>query len=77
MRPRAEPDISTELAGGATIRHVILYALVANDSDFAVDVFADYRLAAQALKDVLADEPDFAPLLAIEPVFDDHVPSPN
>jgi len=44
---------------------VYLYALVAADSDFAVDVFTSRALAEEALVDVLADEPAFAPLLDI------------
>ena len=48
---------------------MILYALVASDSSFAVDVFVSRELAEKALADVLCDEPAFAPLLAIEPIF--------
>jgi hypothetical protein len=44
---------------------VELYALVATDSDFAVDVFVTQANAQQALAEVLADEPAFAPLLEI------------
>jgi hypothetical protein len=47
---------------------VILYALVASDSSFAVDIFVTRELAEQALRDVLFDEPDFAPLLSIEQI---------
>jgi hypothetical protein len=36
---------------------VHLYALVASDSDFAVDVFVSVELARAALAEVLADEP--------------------
>lgn len=45
-----------------------LYALVASDSNFAVDVFVTRELAEQALRDVLFDEPGFASLLSIEPI---------
>jgi hypothetical protein len=45
-----------------------LYALVACDSPFAVDVFVSRELADQALRDVLFDEPGFASLLSIEPI---------
>jgi hypothetical protein len=44
---------------------VELYALVATDSDFAVDVFVTQAGAQRALAEVLADEPAFAPLLEI------------
>lgn len=44
---------------------VYLYALVAADSDFAVDVFTSRAAAEQALSEVLADEPAFEPLLEI------------
>jgi len=47
---------------------VTLYALVASDSSFAVDLFVTRELAEQALRDVLFDEPGFAPLLSIEPI---------
>ena len=42
-----------------------LYALVAADSDFAVDVFVIAADARQALAEVLSDEPAFEPLLSI------------
>ena len=42
-----------------------LGALVATDSDFAVDVFVTEASAQRALAEVLADEPAFAPLLEI------------
>lgn len=42
-----------------------LYALVAHDSDFAVDVFTSRQAAEDALREVLGDEPAFAPLLDI------------
>jgi hypothetical protein len=44
---------------------VYLYALVAADSNFAVDVFVTDSDAQQALADVLFDEPAFAPLLSV------------
>jgi hypothetical protein len=47
---------------------VTLYALVAADSPFAVDVFVNRELADQALRDVLFDEPAFSSLLSIEPI---------
>jgi hypothetical protein len=52
-----------------------LYALVASDSDYAIDVFPTLALAEQTLADVLFDEPGFASLLsiiAIPPRFDIH-----
>ncbi len=39
--------------------HGVLYALVASDCKFAVDVFTDRGGAKRALADVLADEPGF------------------
>lgn len=54
-----------------------LFALVASDCDFAVEVFPTSALAEQALADVLADEPAFIELLSIvkisEPAGDDRV----
>jgi hypothetical protein len=59
-------------------RGVRLYALVASDSAFAVDVFVSRASADEALADVLADEPAFADLLAIVVVGDeDDGPSPS
>lgn len=49
-------------------RRVFLYALVAADSDFAIDVFVSRESAADALREVLFDEPGFAPLLTIVPL---------
>jgi hypothetical protein len=46
-------------------RLVFLYALVAADSDFAVDVFISQESAEDALREVLFDEPGFATLLSI------------
>lgn len=42
-----------------------LYALVAADSNFAVDVFTSRVSAEEALRDVLHDEPAFESLLEI------------
>ncbi len=42
-----------------------LYALVAADSEFAVDVFVAEAEARQALAEVLFDEPAFEPLLSV------------
>lgn len=42
-----------------------LYALVATDSNFAVDVFTSSAAANQALSEVLADEPAFQSLLEV------------
>lgn len=46
-------------------RQVLLYALVAADCDFAVDLYPTLALAEQALAEVLADEPLFAELLSV------------
>jgi hypothetical protein len=46
----------------------VLYALVASDCSFAVDVFVTRALAERSLADVLRDEPTFAPLLSIEEI---------
>lgn len=43
----------------------MVYALVASDCDFAVDVFVELAAAERALADVLADEPRFAQLLSV------------
>jgi len=47
---------------------VHLYALVAADCSFAVDLFASRAAAEEALRDVLGDEPAFEPLLEIVPI---------
>jgi hypothetical protein len=44
---------------------VFLYALIAADSDFAIDVFVSQELANDSPREVLCDEPGFAPLLSI------------
>ena len=43
----------------------VLYALVASDCRFAVELFATRELADAALADVLKDEPGFESLLSI------------
>jgi hypothetical protein len=43
----------------------VLFALIAADCSFAVDLFPSLELAEAALADVLADEPDFETLLSI------------
>lgn len=43
----------------------MLYALVARDASFAVDVFVTRADAEQALRDALADEPQWWSLLAV------------
>lgn len=56
----------------------MLFALVAADSSFAVDVFTELAAAEQALAEVLADEPAFADLLAVvalPPAGDDVCPN--
>ena len=46
----------------------MLYALVASDCDFAVDVFVDRERAERALAAAVTDEPDFADLLTVFPL---------
>lgn len=46
----------------------MLYALVAADCSFAVDLFVTRELAEAALADVLHDEPTFELLLSIEEI---------
>ena len=46
----------------------MLYALIAADCSFAVDVFVTRELAEAALADVLRDEPEFEWLLSIEEI---------
>jgi len=43
----------------------MLYALVASDCSFAVDVFMSREAAEAALADCLADEPQWLALLAV------------
>jgi hypothetical protein len=50
---------------------VTLYALVAADTDFAVDVFVHRADAESALNAALADEPGFADLLSIVEISDE------
>jgi hypothetical protein len=47
-----------------------LFALVASDSDFAVDLYSSLALAERALADALGEEPAFAELLTVETVGD-------
>jgi hypothetical protein len=51
----------------------ILFALVASDCSFAVDLFVSRELAEAALADVLRDEPSFNCLLSIEEIPDAEV----
>ena len=44
---------------------MIFYALVASDSDFAIDLWPTREQAEHELRKVLADEPDFIDLLSI------------
>ena len=46
----------------------MLYALVAADCEFAIDVFVERAHAERALADAVADEPGFATLLGVVPV---------
>ena len=50
---------------------VRLYALVAADSNFAIDLFPSRAAAEAALRQVLADEPAFIDLLSITPLDDE------
>jgi hypothetical protein len=47
---------------------VLFFALVAADSKFAIDLYPSREMAENALRQVLADEPEFEELLRIEPV---------
>jgi hypothetical protein len=47
---------------------VLLFALVASDSDFAIDLYPSREAAEEALRQALADEPEFEALLSIEAV---------
>lgn len=47
---------------------MIFYALVSDDSAFAIDLYPSREQAEQALQDVLADEPTFRELIRVEPV---------
>jgi hypothetical protein len=49
---------------------VQLYALVASDCEFAVDLYVTRELAERALADALGDEPSFAWLLDIVTLSD-------
>jgi hypothetical protein len=57
----------------------VLYGLIASDSAFAVDVFLTAGAAAEALAEVLHDEPAFIDLLSIAvlPLPDDEEPCTN
>jgi hypothetical protein len=44
---------------------VLFYALVASDSDFAIDLFPTQERAEEELRKVLYDEPGFVNLLDI------------
>jgi hypothetical protein len=46
----------------------VLYGLIAKDSDLAIDVFLTAGTAADALAEVLHDEPGFIDLLSIVPL---------
>jgi hypothetical protein len=48
-----------------------LYALIASDTDFAVDVFVRRADAEAALRAALADEPGFVDLLSIVEISDE------
>ena len=52
-----------------------LYALVASDCSFAVDLYPTRELAEAALADVLTDEPGFVDLVSIEAI--DESPESN
>ncbi len=43
----------------------MLYALVATDCDYTVDLFMTRVAAERALAEVVADEPDFATFMAV------------
>ncbi len=47
---------------------VLFFALVAADSKFAIDLYPSREMAEKALRQVLADEPEFEELLRIEPL---------
>lgn len=65
--PAISPVTTTWLASS-----IVLWALIANDCTFAVDVFVSRELAQRALADALADEPSWVDLLEIGPI---HEPS--
>lgn len=44
---------------------MIFYALIASDSDFAIDLYPTRERPEQALSNVLHDEPSFADILAV------------
>jgi hypothetical protein len=45
---------------------MLLFALVASDSDFAIDLYPSREGAEDALSQALADEPEFEDLLTVE-----------
>jgi hypothetical protein len=47
---------------------MLLFALVASDSDFAIDLYPSREAAEEALRQAVADEPKFEELLSIEPL---------
>jgi hypothetical protein len=47
---------------------VILYGLISSDSDFAIDLYPSREAAEEALRQALADEPEFGDLPSIEPL---------
>jgi hypothetical protein len=47
---------------------VLFFALVASDSNFAIDLYPSREAAEEALRQVLNDEPEFEALLRIEPL---------
>ena len=56
----------------------MLFALVAADTTFAVDLYPTRALAEEALRAVLRDEPRFVDLLSVEAVAAaTDEPSPN
>jgi hypothetical protein len=47
---------------------MVLFALVASDSDFAIDLYPSREAAEQAMHQALTDEPEFQELLSVEPL---------
>ena len=52
----------------ASLPHVTLYALIASDTTFAVDLFPTFELADAALRAALTDEPTWSELLRVEEI---------
>ena len=44
----------------------LLYALVATDCDYAVELFRTRSAAERALAEVIADEPGFAAIMTVQ-----------